>query len=405
MLMLKITNYLNGIVRVRVSGWMPEKFINLCMAHSIILWGITKHNDNIIAFLRLSDFFRIRPLARASQTHIEVIGYHGLPFTIKRIKKRKMLVAGGIIFFILLQTLTSYIWFVDVTGQVNLAPDQIRQVARQYGLRPGVKKDSLNIKAIENAIMLNSPEVSWVGINLTGTRAVIEVAEKTLLKPEDKSPANVIAAKDGIITEIIAISGTAVVKKGDTVKKGDILIKGLVETPLPPDGQASLAPPPVQAHLVRARGITKARVWYEGYGEAGTVEMFSERTGRKSREIVLRINGNQFTFKQPGARFASFETEVVHKKLPQWRNSELAVESTINTLHELVIHTREITLEEARNLAASHAMQAAWNKVPENVQVLSRNVEMLKTAESGIIRVKAVVETIEDIGQAVNITQ
>ena len=43
-----------------------------------------------------------------------------------------------------------------------------------------------------------------------------------------KEPCNIIASQDCTITEIVTASGTPVVKAGDDVKKGDILISGAV---------------------------------------------------------------------------------------------------------------------------------------------------------------------------------
>src|SRR5690349_20261849 len=121
MLMLRFANYFKGAVRIRISGVFPEKFINLCLARGIFLWGISRQNGDLLAFIRLPDFLRIRPLVKLSQSRIAVAGYSGLPFTVKRIRRRKMMVVGAVLFFFLLNVMSSYIWFVDVSGQKRLA--------------------------------------------------------------------------------------------------------------------------------------------------------------------------------------------------------------------------------------------------------------------------------------------
>jgi similar to stage IV sporulation protein len=406
-LTLRIANYLNGVVRVKICGPVPEKFINLCLARGIFLWSITKHNDDVLADIRLPDFFRIRPLVRKSLSRIEVVGYRGFPFALKRLKRRKMLVVGAVVFFVLLHVLTSYIWFVDVTGQNRFSGDQIKMIARASGLKPGAAKDRVDVRGIENQILLQAPQIAWVGVSLTGTRAVIEVVEKTLPKQEDKSPADIVAAKAGIITEIIAIAGQAAVKQGDTVKKGDLLIKGMLAS-LPVQPQAPGQPPPAvePPKLLRANGIIKARVWYEGYGEASLVQVDWERTGRQTVGISLRIKEHQFTLKPvPAQPYEHFQTEVIHKKLLDWRNSDFAVESTIDVVYEVVAKSQEISWEEARDLAKGKALQTVQELIPENAQVLARGIETLKGAEPGLVRVKVSVETSEDIGHTANITQ
>ena len=78
MLMLRFANYFKGAVRIRISGVFPEKFINLCLARGIFLWGISRQNGDLLAFIRLPDFRRIRPLVKLSQSRIAVAGYSGL---------------------------------------------------------------------------------------------------------------------------------------------------------------------------------------------------------------------------------------------------------------------------------------------------------------------------------------
>lgn len=404
---LRIANYMNGVVRVRICGPVPEKLINLCLAQGIFLQGITKHNEEVLAYIRLPDFFRIRPLVRKSQSRVEVIGCHGFPFALKRLRRRKMLVAGAILFFVMLHVLTSYIWFVDVTGQSHFSGDEIKMIARQNGLKPGASKDRVNVREIENQILLQAPQVAWVGVSLTGTRAVIEVVEKTLPKQEDKSPADIVAAKAGIITEIIAIAGQAVVKPGDTVKKGDLLIKGVLAASPPQPPQPGQPPAVVEPpQLLRANGIIKARVWYESYGEAALVQEDWERTGRQTLGISLQIKEHHMALKQvPAQPYEHFETEAIHKKLAGWRNSDFTVESTINIFHEVAMKSREIGWEEARDLAKGKALQTVQESIPENAQVLTRAIETLHTAEAGLVRVKVSVETSEDIGHTANIAQ
>lgn len=404
MLLLRFANYFRGSVRIRISGPFPEKFINLCLARDIFLWGIFRDDGDLIAFIRLADFLRIRPLVRMSRSRVQVVGHGGLPFTVKKVRRRKMMVIGAVVFLFLLNLLSSYIWFVDVSGHKVLAADSVRTLVANHGLRPGARKDLIDTKTLEKEVLLTLPEVAWVGITVTGTRAVVEIVEKTLPRAEDKSPAHVVAAKDGVITEIIALAGQAAVKKGDTVKKGDLVIKGFPPPPPSEDGNPPVITVP--ATLIRASGIVKARVWYESYGEAGLSQEITERTGRQVMAITLKVGQHEIVLKKaPEQPFPRFETEVIGKKLPGGRNSEFIVESTINIFHELTSAKHDISPEQARDLARGKALSTVQKLIPEGAQVLGRDIAVLQTAETGLVRVKVMVETVEDIGQTMNINQ
>ena len=402
---LRLANYLKGSVKVRISGHVPEKFINLCVAERIFLWGLLREDSHLYAWMALNDFYRIRPLVRRSRAKVTVVTYSGWPFLAKRILRRKMLVLGAVFCIITVQILASYIWFVEVVGTRTVLPEQVLSVAQQQGLRLGMARDTISVKPVENAILLELPQISWVSVSFTGTRAVIEVVERTVPQPEDKKPAHIIADKDGIITEIIALSGQASVKKGDNVKKGDLLIKGFVqEQPTPAaSGQPKIITLPAQ--LVKANGIIKARIWHESYGEAPLTQEMKSRTGRQELEVILNLGGHEVILKKGNPSFVTYDSEVIHKTLPGWRNSQFVVESTIRIYHEIQSLHREISMEEARDEATGRALTVMQQLIPESAQILARHIEILKLNEKNLVRVKVSAETIEDIGKSIAITQ
>ncbi len=401
-MIFNLLTYITGTVTIRVKGAMPEKFINLCMMDKKSLLSINNQSGEFIVCMRLSDFLRIRPLVRKSGNLIQVISYSGLPFEIKKMKQRKMLLLGGGVFLFLLNMLLSYIWFVDVIGVRSIPADQIRTFVYESGLKPGNLKGKINTKTIEKEILVCMPEVAWVSISFTGTRAVVEIVEKTMGKEQEKTPAHIIAGKDGVITEVIALTGESAVKKGDTVKKGDILIKGFAY------GGKMTAPmvANLPTQFIRAHGIIKARVWYESYGESTLEKICYERTGRQEFGVTLRIGQHDILLKKPNLHSEQqFEVEVLNKKLVWWRNRDIAVESNISTYYEVHANIYELTLEEAREEAKQKALTQVQLLIPETAQVLSRTVEILKTSEANLVRVKVNVETAEDIGQFLTIAE
>lgn len=397
-------NYLRGMVKIRISGAMPERFINLCLTEHILLWGITKVEADLLAWISLHDFFRIRPLAACSHTKVTVLARCGLPFVLKRLRERQMLLVGTILFFLLLYVCSSYIWFIEITGMKHIPAEQIRYLAAQQGLKPGTLKTSLAVKAIEREIALQLPEAAWVGIQFTGTRAIIEVVEKTLPQAQDKMPAHLIAAKDGVIAEIIVLAGQPVVKSGNTVKKGDMLIKGVQPAPA-----AENQPPAanISPEFVRAKGLVKARVWYEGYAESELDHTTASLTGSKQLALQVQLGTTRLSLNENNGQppYPAFEAEIIHKHWPLWRNREPAVESTITIYRELNIQHWVIPYEQARTAAQAKALQGVQHNIPETAQIISRQYEIVSTPAENIVRIKVNVETIEDIGQTIPVSQ
>ena len=107
----------------------------------------------------------------------------------------------------------------------------IEEDVKEAGLNVGMKKEKINVQEIANKIRLKRNDISWIGIELKGTNAIVRVV-KAKEAPEivdEKEYSNIIAKKSGVITKIIAQNGTAMVNIGDEVEENQILIAGQME--------------------------------------------------------------------------------------------------------------------------------------------------------------------------------
>ena len=98
----------------------------------------------------------------------------------------------------------------------------------ECGLRIGTWIPTLDTDAVESRLLLCSEDVAWVSVNLRGTVARVQV--RPLLKPQsafDKTPSNLVAACDGVIDSVKLIAGSVVVKPGELVRQGQLLVSGV----------------------------------------------------------------------------------------------------------------------------------------------------------------------------------
>ena len=58
---------LQGYVKIRVWGFAPERFINLCSNKNILLWEIEKREDTYTMCVSLRSFYQLRPIARKTK--------------------------------------------------------------------------------------------------------------------------------------------------------------------------------------------------------------------------------------------------------------------------------------------------------------------------------------------------
>ncbi|HBT46684.1 MAG TPA: sporulation protein YqfD [Peptococcaceae bacterium] len=405
--------FLEGYLIIRVEGEGVENFFNLALERGMAFDDLHQYGEgSVIARIPLRHLRSLRRAARESGCSLRILDKRGIYFWWRRLRRRPMLLLGALVFVAGLYLLSSFVWTVDVEPLNELKkvePPRIADVAREAGLRPGTLKGNLDLRSLEHYILLKIPELAWAGVSLRGTRAVVEVVEKTLPDREGDSgsPAHIIAAKDAIISEILVLSGQGRVGVGDTVRRGDILISGIVLPSIPPEQpgtggeEARRQPAP---RLVRARGIVRGRVWYEGRGEVSKVQTKEHLTGRRSTAVILRYPNRQVVLKGSAVSpYSHYRREERIIRLPGWRNFALPVELIIMTYYETAVEHLRLTVEEAEEKAREQALAVLRQQLPPRVRVLgTKTVEV--TEEGGRVRVKVILEAEEDIGKEARLT-
>lgn len=406
----KIWSYLVGYVMVKVEGNNIERFINMCMKRGILLWDMRRlDQQNISVKVRLGGFWSLRHICKKVSCKLKVKGKNGLPFYISVLKKRKMLVAGGAFFSIVLYLLSSFLWTVDVQGNKIVPKDKVILAAKRAGLANGTPKWDIEVKEIEENILNSMPEFEWVGVKIRGTKAIINVVERKVPRVVDNRPANIIAAKSGLIYEIIVLEGEAKVMEGDLVRRGQILITGeMVNEVQQPEQKDNLIaetelknkPQTIKEYrYVHGQGMVKARVWYNEYGESEIIQSGIRDTGRKARIIYIHIGGREVILKGPrGIPFSKYRKVVYVKRIPNWRNISIPVEVISTDFYETENFQINHGPEKAKKMAINKAMEIARKKLPKEYKINKQEISLIKTLDDNLIRVKILIETIEDIG-------
>ncbi len=149
-------------------------------------------------------------------------------------RSRRHIGAAAAIFLISLLVFLSndLVWDVRVEGCEGELSEKIEAELRDCGFFVGASWSENPTGKVEAKLLSISECVSWVNINRRGNVAYIKVIEKqTHTDPKEKEGyANIVAKCDAVIEEITVIHGVAAVKAGDIVKKGDLLISGVITT-------------------------------------------------------------------------------------------------------------------------------------------------------------------------------
>ena len=223
---------LTGVVTVQIEGFFTERFINLCKINNIKIWDIRNIVKGIIRFkMNIKDFKKLRKISKKTKCKVLIKEKKGIYFTLFKYRKRKLVFVLLFLVIIFSISFSTFVWNIEVIGNETISKEEIIDNLKESGLFIGKSKIGLDKKDIVNNFRTKMNDVSWTGLEIDGTKAIIKVVEKTRIDENNVqkiNPGDVVATKSGVITKIVAEKGTSKCKVMDYVEKGNVLIEGNV---------------------------------------------------------------------------------------------------------------------------------------------------------------------------------
>ena len=277
---------MNRDIRLRVEGSLLERLIQRALREGasfarirridkrVILVDADEHSAEILTKLCERFWLDCRVLRRGgSAAFMDTL-------------RRRWTIAPGLLLCALVCALfLSRIWMVDVvfTGPSAASGDEraIRECLADNGVAVGMAASAVDTNLLQAELMAEAGDFSFIGVRRQGVRLLVEAS------PEVAAPElyeldyarDLVAARDGVVESINVHSGQACVQPGDTVRAGQVLIRG--EEDLTKE----------ETTPVGALGEVIARCWYEGSAEGEVSRVALRRTGKTDMESTLTLLG------------------------------------------------------------------------------------------------------------------
>ncbi len=241
--MIRFLKYMKGYLRVRVWGFSPERFMNLCSNKGILLWDIVREGDVYYMNITLKGFWEIRPIAKKTGARVAILERYGLPFFLPRLLKRKMFVLGLVLAVVFWTVSSLFIWDIKLNGNYQITDDVFQDFLKENQVRIGMRRDELDIQELEKQIRRQFPQITWASARLDGTKLLIDIKENdapiatrehavdekhSMGGAQDAPGTDLVAEYNGRVVSIIVRSGVPKVAIGDTVEKGTVMVEGKV---------------------------------------------------------------------------------------------------------------------------------------------------------------------------------
>lgn len=387
MLLKILISYIIGYVNISVEGYFIERFMNICISKKILLWNIKREKSTFLyANVGIKNFKKLKEIAKKTKCKINIKEKKGLPFVLNRHRKRKIFLILLIVFFIILFTLSNFIWNIEVTGTSNISKEEILETLKENGLKIGMAKNKIDTQKIINSIRLNRDDVAWVGIGITGTNATVKIVEADL-KPEiidENDYCNIVSEKEGLILKVTAKNGTPLVKKDDIVKKGSILIAGYIE------GKYT------GTRYVHSEGEVLAKVWYSKKDKIKLQKQEYKQTGKNESKYSIRIKNFVINLYKTLPNFENYDTIIEEKKLKIFSNFYLPIEIIKNTYYETELQEKEYTKEEAKEILIQQLEEQLKEEIKEPEKITNKQINVYENDDS--TEIELIYEVLETIG-------
>lgn len=277
----------NSGILLEAEGPEPEALLSLCAEQGIRLREASRSGDFSVTFVVPHKALAVvEALAERCGCTLRQIEARGMAPLVRRARRRGVLILGAALCMGLLLWSSFYVWDITVTGNETVSTGEILRVLDDCGVSVGSRWLDYSSDLIRSRVLLEIPELSWLTVNVSGSRAEVVVRERKE-KPEladEVTPSNVVAEKDGVITEVRVYNGEPAVSVGQVVRKGDVLVYGATE---------SIAG---GTRLVHADADITAQTWYELTAQLPAEQTEKRYTGKKMTRYAMILGTERINF-------------------------------------------------------------------------------------------------------------
>ncbi len=224
--------FLAGAYPISADGENTLPLLETCRELGIETDGMKNAADGGISFL-VPSFSAGRLFSACASRKIKVHRGRlmGIPGFFYRHRRRAGMVLGCALALALLLLSRLFVWDVRVKGAEHMSCLQVKEALAEAGLGVGDLISSVDTRQVENALLLSCDGLAWASVTLDGTVALVQVVESVdrPSKDAERNPCNLVADADGQIEYMELYRGQPVVKVGQAVRKGELLVSGVLE--------------------------------------------------------------------------------------------------------------------------------------------------------------------------------
>lgn len=391
-MMLALLNLVGGWYELMGKPGEAAAFCNICMKGCYPYWQFRQDEEGFTVRVRRRIWRELAVECTAAGLSLCCLREGGLPQVLRRYRRRWGLIIGMIFFVGVVWLSGRFVWNIEVTGTDRYHPRDVLEELASQGFGVGTYIPDVDVRELQNRVLISSDRFAWISVNLFGTTAQVEVVELAArqIPKRETAPANLVAAVDGQITRLELRSGWPSVAVGDVVRSGELLVSGLGETK---DARTLTA---------RAEGKVYAQVVHELSVEIPLDYEVKRYTGEKKREKRIIFFGKEINlFTKTGILGGSCDT-IENERILSFFGQVSVPVSFLTTTHLAYVIEPARRTEEAALALAELELRQQTDALCAEAELVQRNLRT--TVTDTAVRLDCTIWCIENIAQTQPIT-
>ena len=221
---------MNKIIWVKSKCDDYYKFINKLQYLRISVLEIRYENKYI--YLKIESKYLEKLNKYLISYKFKVVKELGIYIIINKIKKNYIYIISIIIGIVLFIILSNMVFKINIIHENKEIREIIKEELDEYGIKVlSFKKSYKELDKIRQKILDKYPDkLDWMEFEVDGLIINVRIEERIITDTtkEDKV-CDLIAAKSGIINDILVENGEVLVNINDYVKEGDTLVTGIIK--------------------------------------------------------------------------------------------------------------------------------------------------------------------------------
>lgn len=276
---------------LKVTGKHNQKFIQKLYQNKINLYKIKKISKDVIyIYIKKDDLERVLKLKTIYD--VEVVGSTGFIKLEEQFKKNLILIISMLICVLTICGLSQIVFEVDIITNNNKLKENLSEELKKNGIYKYSLKKSYKEKNKIKKVILEKyrSNIEWLEIENVGTKCILKLEERIGNDKDNvKELRNIVAKKDAVILDVKASRGIIMKRKGESVKKGDIIISGNIYL------NENIK------DTVSSEGKVMGEVWYKTNVSFPLFYYEEKLNGNKSTRYSIKFFNKEFNlFKKKG---------------------------------------------------------------------------------------------------------